>query len=298
MDNPENAFFGSPNCSPNTTRGRPNSTITQGDWAAYGAASLWEATDDATSDEDATYASIDGSAASRMFEIKFSGQSPLIWHVLVRTKIWARTQGGSGDETMDVAMYKGTALIKTLASGQALTDSYVLYSYDLANEDTEQFLSEDEWRDIRVRISANSLASGENIYITMIELQMDCGPYPWQDQGLWYIWDNIINGNPSPPNYSVRDALSAEDDSGYPYYVTDRNVFYSPMPGYSPYAYPFPGGIDHDDTTADDIDIADADLADGSDTTTDGNVPDDGNFVDGVEAQQPAGGGCSCTQSL
>jgi hypothetical protein len=152
---------------------RPDGTTLTGGWAATGAATIHECTDEDGTSGDTDYAAAD--PADTTFEVTLSDVTDPVSAVNHVLRIWSRSSGSKGGEKYNWALYEGTGGGRsTIASANNITANR---SSNFA-EDVTYTLSEAEansisdYTDLHVAITVGSLDSGETMDIGSIRLEV------------------------------------------------------------------------------------------------------------------------------
>lgn len=148
---------------------RPASTISSGSWAAQGAASLHEATDEASQDGDTTRA--EAASGAGTFEVKLGSASDPSSAVNHTVYLWGKGVGSGAGEKVDVFLYESTTLIATLANNWTPGRSaYAELSYTLSAGEANAI---GDYADLRVRVVEDTIGGGsERFNVTQIYMEI------------------------------------------------------------------------------------------------------------------------------
>lgn len=143
---------------------RPNSTVSAGGWTAVGAATLHEATDEITPDNDTTYALAD--STDTIMELGLSSvTSPGTGTVTFR--ITADANGSTAPERISVYLYNGSTWSYLFEADTVDLDrTYTTFT------DTSLTVADfSAFNTLAVRVVVETLAGGEEIRVTQIEVE-------------------------------------------------------------------------------------------------------------------------------
>jgi len=146
--------------------GGPNETISNTDWALFGAASEHEATDEVTPNEDDDY--LVGSSKTADVELgllDFSDPQLSTNHIL---RFNAHSSGNGGPEKMQISLFQGA--VEIAKNKFTITrDSYNTYSYTLKKNEVDSIT---DYTDLRINLKITSIKAGEEIRITQTEFEV------------------------------------------------------------------------------------------------------------------------------
>jgi hypothetical protein len=153
----------------------PSSTITSGGWSYTGGSSLHDSTDcdgSPPSSNDTHYATIDGAdvGGGASFEVKLeSVTDPGIdtdFYIYIRSRV--RNASGAG-EKIDAFLYEGATQRSELWINYQPTDN--TFSTDTIGLSSADVANISDFTDLRVRITIDTLGSGEDCDVSMILLE-------------------------------------------------------------------------------------------------------------------------------
>lgn len=152
-----------------TQYARPASDITIGNWTDEGTSfndgNLYTSVQEVTSDNDVSYINADDTATTcevKLSSVSTPGAGSVILHV------YFRTSGSGGPEKLDIDLVEGTTVLESWANQTNRSASYADLNATISS-------SPSDWTDLRVRLGADSVGSGEYIRVTQIYLETPDG---------------------------------------------------------------------------------------------------------------------------
>lgn len=159
-----------------TQYARPASDITVGNWTDEGTVdndgNLWTSMDEVTSDDDDSYIMATNQSAD-ICEVKLgAGTDPVssVGHVL---HVLFRSIGGGGPEKVDMLLLDGAVTILELPNQSNRSASYTDVNYTLTGAEADAI---GDYTDLRIRLNADTVGSGEEIRVTQAYMQFPDAP--------------------------------------------------------------------------------------------------------------------------
>ena len=163
--------------------GRPDGTVSAGSWTAVGAATLHEATDEVTANDDTDYA--DAAGVNTTAELSLSNVTDPVSSTghIVRWRY--KPAGSAAAERIVVDLYQGTTLIRTSGNVTGTRGVYNDASFTLTATEADSIT---DYTDLRLKINTTNLGASESMRVTWLELEVP-DAQPNVDQ-LRYRWRN------------------------------------------------------------------------------------------------------------
>jgi hypothetical protein len=146
---------------------RPDGTISAGNsWSPIGAATLHEATDEITANNDTDYMSSDKFNTTAELSLSNVNAPTVTTGHIIR---FAFRAIGGGNETCQVSLYQGAVLIASTAAESNTSGSYVTFSYTLSSGEAGAI---SDYTDLRFRITDAGSRKGEDVRVTWLEFEV------------------------------------------------------------------------------------------------------------------------------
>lgn len=148
--------------------GTPTGDVSTGSWddETPGGA-LYDSIDEASADGDTTY--IVDAATNTTAEVSFSSLTDPGVDTGHEIHIWIRSIGSKGPEKLDVALYQSTTLIEEFANQSNNSATYAEKTLALSEANVANIT---DYSDLRIRMTGDSIGSGEEMRVTKAELQI------------------------------------------------------------------------------------------------------------------------------
>ncbi len=145
---------------------RPDGTNAAGTWTFSGAASLHEAIDETTANDETDYIE---DAGGDVAEFSLGDVTdPLVGsgHIL---RMWMRSSGSGGGERCGIELFQGTTSIASLNNQQNRAGTYLEVDMTLTALEADSIT---DYNDLRIQVSVAGLSGADFLRITMIELEV------------------------------------------------------------------------------------------------------------------------------
>jgi hypothetical protein len=145
---------------------RPDGTVAPGgSWTAVGAATLHEAVDEVTANDDTDYMNATVNTTDELTLAAVTDPAVGTGHVIRYRMV---TFGGGAKERVTVQLYQGTTLIAETNANQS-RDAYTTFTYNLLTPEADAIT---DYGDLRFRVVSSSVDGGESVRVTWAELEV------------------------------------------------------------------------------------------------------------------------------